>query len=224
MPTYFGDQVNWGAAQVIDLQESTYEKHIHLSPTQPLSYGPGTISGNLVFEGSEPASKEGIHVILSNNENQPLAFRPSDDLGNFTFNYLPLGTYQVRADFTGHPSEPIAVILTSADPDYNNMELVVDEQATYDIDDNFPDHIVSARLYPNPASDRINLEILSDERSTGIISVFDITGKHLLSETSYFRQGRQVHTLDVSALPQGVYLVKVKMKNSSIPLIRKFIR
>ena len=64
-------------------------------------------------------------------------------------------------------------------------------------------------LYPNPVQDRLTLH-LSDPAATGtvLISVYDATGKLVRAVQETLNLGVTTTTLDVSALPKGIYLVQ----------------
>lgn len=65
------------------------------------------------------------------------------------------------------------------------------------------------RIYPNPASDQLTLE-LNDASSIYQIEVFDVLGKKVIS-TEIQKVGR----IDVSALAQGTYLLKLNSDNKT---------
>ena len=61
------------------------------------------------------------------------------------------------------------------------------------------------RLYPNPASDLLHIDLVGQFPEKGSLKVMDITGKIWLS--SNIRPGQTRHTLDVSELARGVYIL-----------------
>ena len=74
------------------------------------------------------------------------------------------------------------------------------------------------RIYPNPVNDILNLKC--DNFTKDIkVEVTDITGKRLQSQTAL---NGEVVNLDVSALPSGVYFVK--MYDKSVSETHKFIK
>lgn len=70
--------------------------------------------------------------------------------------------------------------------------------------------IVVANMYPNPAKDKFNIEIVADKIQEINISVFDLSGKKALFQKSSPQPGMQTHQLNISALPTGTYLVEIK--------------
>jgi hypothetical protein len=63
----------------------------------------------------------------------------------------------------------------------------------------------SVLMYPNPAHKNVTLK-LSESIQNGIVEVFDLSGKNVMTE----RINSEQHTLNVSQLENGFYLVQVK--------------
>jgi len=64
----------------------------------------------------------------------------------------------------------------------------------------------SIAIYPNPAESQLTLSLTNNSNST-TISIFDMQGKLLLQESAKPYQDNK--TLDISALPSGIYMLQV---------------
>ncbi|HBX50633.1 MAG: hypothetical protein A2W98_00975 [Bacteroidetes bacterium GWF2_33_38] len=73
---------------------------------------------------------------------------------------------------------------------------------------------VSFRVYPNPADNEIFVNIFSDIECDVNLSIFDITGKEMLSDSYQVHAGNVIKAFDVSGFSKGVYLVKVISGNN----------
>jgi PKD repeat protein len=224
IPTYYGDQVNWDAAHLINLTGNSYDMHIHMVPSATLPAGPGAINGYITFQGVGPASDQQVDVILSDEYNNPLISTIPDPTGAFEFNGLPLGTYLIKADLAGRPSEAQAITLSSSSPIISLIQLVISESGFYDIEETSKNPFTSIKIYPIPAMDWINVEVESDRYISGHILVYDILGKTVLERGTAFHEGRQHLRLNISTLPQGVYMLHIQSSNDSLPAIRKFVK
>ena len=72
-------------------------------------------------------------------------------------------------------------------------------------------------IWPNPADDILNIEIPENIRTGDItINIYDSNGRWMLSE-------RQTTTVNISSLPSGVYIIRIKDENRIIGYNR-FIR
>jgi hypothetical protein len=76
------------------------------------------------------------------------------------------------------------------------------------------DHL---RIFPNPTSDAINIEMQGDFGSVQL-SIYDLSGRLLMSEA---KNNKEV-SLDVSKLMSGLYFLRVQADGISI--IRKFVK
>ncbi len=73
-------------------------------------------------------------------------------------------------------------------------------------------------FYPIPFSDNLNLNYLSDEKTT--VDIIDIQGKIL--KNIVLNVNQTTHILPLSELPKGVYMAKIK--SSRAPKIQKIIK
>lgn len=64
-------------------------------------------------------------------------------------------------------------------------------------------------LYPNPASNNLNIVFNAAKRSSYAITIYDLQGKLLLSKTGTANSGNNNFTLDIHTLTSGMYIVKI---------------
>jgi len=63
-------------------------------------------------------------------------------------------------------------------------------------------------LYPNPATERINISISGKLLREGTLRIQDLTGKTVLEQ--HVRGGEPIHSVSVSSLKNGFYLVTLE--------------
>jgi hypothetical protein len=93
---------------------------------------------------------------------------------------------------------------------------------SYEVDnigvpENSPVH--SLDIYPNPASDRLNVMFASDTDETVDIRLVSLTGKVVMEEVIESNTGNYHSVMDVSELPGGMYFLE--LESSSSKLVRK---
>jgi hypothetical protein len=71
---------------------------------------------------------------------------------------------------------------------------------------------VVGRVYPNPASDKVNIFLESELPAVVIAEVFNSIGQKV-SEFKYPEQATRLLQVDVSALPTGIYFVRLELNN-----------
>ncbi len=93
---------------------------------------------------------------------------------------------------------------------------------------------IKLRLYPNPASTLINLEIEHIIESVGTVEIFDMVGRIVLDRKDFnqLNEKTQKLSLDFSGLNSGIYYFKLNLDrvvfkkkniNSKIKRILKFV-
>jgi hypothetical protein len=81
-------------------------------------------------------------------------------------------------------------------------------------------------LFPNPATDKLNVELILQKAKMIRFRVFDMSGKLLSGDEppqNYPDAGRITHTLDISSLQQGFYLMVVTDEEGQ-RVTRRFIK
>jgi hypothetical protein len=68
-------------------------------------------------------------------------------------------------------------------------------------------------IYPNPFVEQINLEISSTEASTCNWTIYDMTGRVVISGNESITTGNNTMNIDASDLAKGVYMLNTIMNN-----------
>lgn len=72
------------------------------------------------------------------------------------------------------------------------------------------------KLYPNPASDRVQVELNLRAASNVAVRIFDVNGKQVLNNNlGYCAEGTVTHTFNCAGLSRGLYLVHVTTAQGS---------
>jgi len=71
-------------------------------------------------------------------------------------------------------------------------------------------------IYPNPASDRLNISFDSKEEFDIEIVISDITGKQLISEKYFVKQGINKLSYNLDSFKQGIYLVNLRGEKGTL--------
>lgn len=112
--------------------------------------------------------------------------------------------------------------LINANLDYNFLVRAIISDKTTDVTVN-PAVENAITFYPNPVEDDGYIKIVNDVNTTGIkIEVVNMLGQVILSQPiSILNAGENTIPVNLSALPKGIYLVKVSMFNpSNLQVIR----
>lgn len=77
-----------------------------------------------------------------------------------------------------------------------------------------PNELQILSLFPNPVSDRVNLEVYSPTDETLQLEIFAMDGRLVHQFSAKISQGKKQLSWDFSALAQGCYMYKVRTRNS----------
>lgn len=227
MPTYYGDKLYWHEATQINLNSDRNDIDIHfIKGNNP--GGPGFVGG-YVSEGANRTSGpgdplEGLSVLLTNLSGEPVAHACTDVNGAFTFESLALGTYNVTVEIPGKPSETYQAALTDAHLSDNAASFLVNSTniilGTTGIEQELAYKI--RKLYPNPASSELNLDLDMFKSQDVRVQIYDLPGSIMTDETYTLLKGVQSLSLDIDNLERGMYLLKLSTEKGI--LTSKFIK
>jgi hypothetical protein len=103
--------------------------------------------------------------------------------------------------------------------DYTEGKYVFVEEELSAVSNRAPEASMMLNLYPNPASDQLN--VVYDVRGDMEVNIFDVTGRNVLS-TLERASGFNTLTLDISTLENGLFFLKVKAGDQTS--VQRFIK
>jgi hypothetical protein len=110
---------------------------------------------------------------------------------------------------------------TVANMGYYKTDEIISQQSALQEDQG---EEISSSLFPNPTSEGITLKVDADKGEEVTFSVYDYTGKVVIPVTTQAISGSGMHeiSLGTSALPSGIYIVRVKAGGQN--LVHKFTK
>jgi len=217
-PTYFGNQLQWENAQALKIADSNnYIAHVHLNEIAANTInGIGMIEGSVVanesrFYGDSP--QHDTEILLFDESGNPVLYTYSDYQGDFTFNDLPLGTYNLIAESTGMLTETFTVRLTEANPSAHGIELELYENITQ-INESEVNNI-TVKFYPNPVGETLHV-LISESTSNDLhLKIYDLIGQLIYSHFIQKVQTTKLISVPMNNFRPGVYLVEIIATDAS---------
>ncbi len=71
-------------------------------------------------------------------------------------------------------------------------------------------------LYPNPANDQLNINLLSDKNQTSMVNVVDMLGRTVLNIQKALTEGANKLNVDLGNLQNGIYSVSVNINGKNV--------
>jgi len=73
------------------------------------------------------------------------------------------------------------------------------------------DKAIQWSIYPNPASDILNIQLVGEHETMEGFSLFDMTGQRVLCKHAI----ASAYQIDVAHLPKGIYIIQVNQEQSN---------
>ena len=230
IPTYFIDGMMWENTNTLSLYDSSYfAVDVHLLQANGTNQGNGKIGGNVIWYDDSLINPvvpiPDVEILLLDNENNPLTFNFSENDGYFEFNYLAFGTYKLYAEFTGKYTLPVTVTITDSHPIINDIILEVCDHEITGIEDIFyePDIIIS-NVFPNPATNNLNIEINLKNSQNLSLNISNLLGQIIYFENFNLSQGNHIIKMSVRSLQKGIYLLSVSNSDNLISVTKKIVK
>ncbi len=227
IPSYYPSMMTWQDAATVILDEDLFENHTSLLQVNELETGPGGIKGrirdDIRYDLVTTHGFAEVPVILTDMSSQPFAWTRANENGQFTFNNIAYGSYLVYADLTGMYSLPEKVVLDEDFPiaDSIYIEMSVTPLLSIHEPDQRMFDILS--LYPNPARNKITLDITSEETTKLEIMVYNQLGQQMLGEDHLIYKGDNKLEINIANLPGSIYFLRMQAMNGT-PLMKSFIK
>jgi hypothetical protein len=210
------------------MNDSTYfSTNVHLVPVQFMMGGTGSISGYIQYQGntiSDPIYDMKTSVVLMNAQHLPIRYVYPDSTGYFEFTGLPLTTYIVKADVTGWTCPPVTVTLDQGTQLANIEQLNIFESNTFYIPEQDDQSFSVLRIFPNPVSDQLNIEVGALENMKVQAVICDVLGRKYLDRKISLEKGKQVIHIPAEILPAGIYLLIIQYDNGQQGISMKFMK
>jgi parallel beta-helix repeat protein len=106
----------------------------------------------------------------------------------------------------------------------DNSNATAKDTVTIAVVNNFRAFTNDLMLYPNPATDQINLILLSDKYSKASVNVYDVTARKVLTPFELTNaQNRFTTVIDIARLKPGAYIIEIIMDNRK-KVTAKFVK
>ncbi|MBI9033798.1 MAG: T9SS type A sorting domain-containing protein [Bacteroidales bacterium] len=218
MPTYYGDEELWIQASTINFNNTVYDYDINLLEADEFQNGNGKINGQINYEdtitGENTIAKD-IAILLINDLDDTKTYMYSNEDGQFEFSDIDFGIYRVHAEVTGKETIPLFTNLSEANPITNNIDIIIKQQEVVSMvaDDEFEEVFTDLTIFPNPASDQLNIHLGTEEVGSVEISLFAMTGQLVIKESQEVFYGKNAYHIDISDLNRGAYFVTILHQN-----------
>lgn len=228
IPTYYGNSPFWGFAQTISLSQTNPQVDADITLIAANNPGgPGFIGGDVTqgankTDPGDPLS--GMQVMLFNLNGAAIAYTYTDQNGEFGFDNLAWGTYQVYVEVLGVQTIPAIVTIGPEQPSVDDVHIfVTDELITTGIEE-FDFEGAISEVYPNPVFGDGFIRFNLPNAVVADLNVLDLSGRLVSTSTVSISNGESLITIDSEGLNGGYYLLNIQDVEGNFSVTRRFLR
>ena len=218
IPTYHDSALYWSNAQAINHPTGTnyfYSVADIYMRSGTVTSGPGFVGGNVSL-GANKGNSSGVPrmaVYLRRIGNAIVKAAITDANGDFSFQNIPTGTYNVYPEQMNYATTPYAnIVVTNASATVtginfnqdNNQKNIKPRGTSVG---NVPVNS-SFKIYPNPANDKVTLIWTANSEKAVNVMITDIAGRIIVQQQMDMTSGKE-QSLDISHLSSGTYFLKM---------------
>jgi PKD repeat protein len=221
LPTYYGNTIAWQQATPVILGTPNNPYDIYLVAGSPMTYGPGSTSGQINMGGLKTSMVDKVNMILMNEQGTPIGFTHVTSAGVFDFTSMAYGTYYLHPEMPGVTSDNIKVILTPEKP-HADVVMTFSGNKIMGINDKVT-LANSWLVYPNPVAGDLNITIDMKKGTEAEVNIYNLTGKLVYRTEITLNAGNNPVVLTTSSLPSGIYSMRINSVDG-IVLTTKIIK
>ena len=217
LPTYATNAAYWANAAVINHSGTTAYANAWLQQGTPMT-GPGFISGS-VLQGANKGTAVGdpmgnITIFLRNSANNTLvASTETDANGTYTFNNVPVGSYNIypeEINYTTTPSQAIQITASGNRSTANDFWRETVAKTLHPITPAGVRTVTEAevvQISPNPAKDQLNIHFATAPQKGSTVQLYNLNGQ--VVKTFEISNAQTTQQFSLSGLAAGNYLVHI---------------
>lgn len=227
VPTYYGNSPFWSFAQTISLTQANTQVTADVTLIAANNPGgPGFIGGD-VTQGANKTEGDplsGVEVLLLDMSNNAITYAYTDANGEFGFDDLAYGTYQVYVEKLGVQTIAAVVTIGPDQPSVEDVHILVSESlistgiSEFDFDGAISD------VYPNPVGNDASINFNLEADVMMDIQMVDLTGRIISTQSVSVGSGTNTVNINVENLDAGHYFLNIQDVNGAFSITRKFMR
>ncbi|GAP68608.1 por secretion system C-terminal sorting domain, partial [Bacteroidales bacterium 6E] len=178
--------------------------------------GTFTAGGTIIVKVNEddPGTPAAMVEVVLKQDGIIVATTMTDEDGNFSFEGLPEGSYDVFVEIPGYDQEITATIVVNEDsPEVTDIDFTIwttDDRIITDVE--IVDGSFDLKMYPNPTQGMVNIELIDMNFSKVQVTVYNVLGARVFSRE--YPAGDRIQ-FNMNGNVSGMYLVKIDTEGRS---------
>ncbi len=125
-------------------------------------------------------------------------------------------TYET-ANNAGCPTGDISTLALKSSEDNTKQAITISDEEPYQ------EEVISIKLYPNPASAEVYLQVSDPTVLIQTVAMYDYNGRYIRTYSigrDLNSEGREKYSFNISGMPNGVYILKVSTESPEVFTLR----
>lgn len=205
-PTYYPNEIFWQNANEINLNTSSEFAIIPLR-TKEIFPNPGNSSISGIITDSLNNSIQNVSVFLLNTDSLIINHKLTNSNGFYKFENLPFGNYIIYPTIVALNTYIEPVTINSNQINISNLNFTIgDSSITAGI--NNSKKLISYKVFPNPANNKLFINITNKASEEIILKVYDISGKTIFIKNYRYIPDKTI-IIDIDKLKAGAYIINI---------------
>ncbi len=225
LPTYYGDELNWANATLINLNATITNADINLiAGTNP--GGPGFVGGwvsqgaglSIAQNNNDRAAGDplpGVQINLLTDADMPVAYTYSDANGHFTFGNLALGSYKVYAEALNKTPVPLNLTLTQNNPTVDDVLVEINSDSAVSTGIADWDALYVEGITPNPTKDQTTIVVSVKQAAEAELLLSDVSGRIIQQRKLQLNEGRNTLVIKLNDEAAGIYYLHLQGRSAN---------
>lgn len=228
IPTYYGNSPFWAFAQTISIGQANIQVTSDVTLIAASNPGGPGFIGGLVSEGAnktdpgDPVS--GMQVNLFDLNGNAIAYTYTNADGEFGFENLAYGTYQVYVEQLGVQTIPAIVTIGPDVSEVDDVQIWASETLITTGINEFDFEGAISGVYPNPVADNAAINFNLEAEVMVNINVVDLAGRTISTTTTSVANGENTLRISTDDLNEGYYFLNIQDVDGAFSVTRKFMR
>lgn len=222
LPTYYTSSLVWSGAS--GLPNPLPVNGVNIQLVAGINPGGPAFIGGDVTQGANKSTAVGDPLpnkilILTDINDQAIAYTYTDAAGHFSFSNLPYGDYKLFGDVGGKQNPPLIVSLSAVQDSVTNIEFQEHQhlfEGHYIMATSVgsaPATLKSAVVFPNPVSDMINVAGMNNVQGAKNVSLSAINGAVIY--THRFAENEAIR-IPAASLSKGIYMLHINTNEGNL--------
>ncbi len=226
MPTYSFSEPQWFNSPVLNATaNANLTADVSLIPMNNPG-GNGILGGGTIIPGLDTVRAmgpvQGIKIYLSLVGGDYVTYTFSDGNGQFTIGNLPFGTYNICADYPGYITGCQQVTLDANNPTITDLQLDFSQTAVGITEEDA--NVNVGNLCPNPANSETFMNVELKQASRITVNIINAVGQIVYTQNFNLPAGKQLISLPVTGLAQGMYTLTLTGDTNAKPITKKLLK